>query len=165
MNFEELAKNKKNVSGESIEYIKSIIKTNKLNKVLEIGTYNGYSAIHLSTVAKSVTTIEIQEESIQEAKANLNKYSINNVKIIHGDAIEVLKNLNEKFDVIFIDAMKRQYKEYLILALKLIDKGYIFADNTISHKEKMKDFFDYLESSKLNWKELGIGKGLVMIKI
>jgi predicted O-methyltransferase YrrM len=61
--------------------------------------------------------------------------------------------------------MKKEYKEYLILCLALINKnGLIYADNTISHKNKMNNFFDYLRSSKLEWKELGLGKGLIEIK-
>lgn len=164
--FKELEENRHqmNVSKESIEYILKVIKENNLKKVLEIGCFNGYSALNFSTLAK-VKTIEIDKRAIEIAKNNFNKYNVNNIEIVEGDALELIKNLNEKFDLIFIDAMKRQYKYYLILSLKLIDKGFIYADNTISHKENMKEFFNYLENSKLNWKELGIGKGLVEIKI
>ena len=143
----------------------NIIKNYKLKKVLEIGCFNGYSALKFSTVARQVKTIEIDKKAIEIARENIKKYNIENIEILEGDAREVLNDIKEKFDLIFIDAMKRQYKEYLELSLKLIDKGFIYADNTISHKENMGDFFEYLENSKLNWKELGIGRGLVEIKI
>ena len=158
-------KHKISLSKDSIDYIKGIINKNNLKRVLEIGALNGYSALKFSTVAKEIKTIEIDKSAIEVAKANFNKYSVKNIKILEGDAKEVLKNLNEKFDLILIDAMKREYKEYLVLALKLIDNGFIYADNTISHKEYMEDFIEYLESSNLDWKELNIGKGLVEIRI
>lgn len=167
MKFTELEENRyqMNISKESIEYMINIIKKNKLSNILEIGCFNGYSALKFSTVAKQVTTIEIDKSAIEMAKENFKKYNIKNIKILEGDAKEVLKNIEEKFDLIFIDAMKREYIDYLKLSLNLIDRGFIYADNTISHKENMKDFFDYLESSDLNWKELGMGRGLVEIKI
>ncbi len=167
MEFKELEENKHemNISKDSIEYMLKIIKENNLKKILEIGCFNGYSALNFSTVSNKVKTIEIDKRAIEIAKSNFNKYKVKNIEILEGDALEVLKNLNEKFDLIFIDAMKRQYKEYLILSLKLIDKGFIYADNTISHKDNMKDFIQYLNNSKLNWKELNIGKGLIEIKI
>ena len=167
MEFTELEENRQmpNISKDSIEYMLDIIKNNNLKKVLEIGCFNGYSALKFSTVAKEVKTIEIEKFNIELAKENFKKYKVNNIKILEGDAKQVLKSLNEKFDLIFIDAMKNEYKEYLILSLKLIDKGFIYADNTISHKEKMPDFFQYLKKEKLDWKELELGRGLVEIRI
>jgi len=162
----ELIKHEMNVSKESIEYIKEVIKKNKIKKVLEIGCFNGYSALNFASVAREVKTIEIDKRVIEIAKKNFKFYKFNNIEILEDDAKEILSNLNEKFDLIFIDAMKKEYKDYLVLSLKLINKkGFIFADNTISHKEHMKDFFDYLEKSKLKWKETNLGKGLVEIKI
>lgn len=167
MDLEELGKNnyQMSVSSESIEYMKQVVKKNKLKKVLEIGTFIGYSAIHFSSVAEKVVSVDIDKKSIEIAKQNFKKFNSKNIEVIEGDAKEILANLNEKFDLIFIDAMKREYKNYLILSLKLIKKGFIYADNTISHKEHMKEFFEYLDKGKLNWKELGIGSGLVEIKI
>ena len=167
MEFKELEDNRQqmNISRESIEYMLNIIKKGKLKKVLEIGCFNGYSALMFSTVAESVKSIEIDKKFIEIAKGNFNKYGVRNIEILEGNAKEVLNNLQDDFDLVLIDAMKREYKDYLILALKLVKKGFIYADNTISHKDKMNDFFEYLNNFKLNWKELGIGRGLVEIKI
>ncbi len=173
MEFKDLEeqRHQMNIARESIDYILSVINKNRLKKVLEIGCFNGYSALMFSTIAQEVKSIEIDKKAIQIAKNNFERYEVKNIQILEGDAKEVLSKLNEQFDVILIDAMKKEYKEYLILCLKLINKyGFIFADNTISHKEQMKDFFDYLESSNVQWKELNIGKkgnsisGLVEIK-
>ncbi len=164
MDFEELRR-PNSISEDSIEYILNVIKKNKLKKVLEIGCLLGYSALRFSTVAESVKTIEISKTNSQKAMENFKKFDAKNIELLEGDARDILKKVDEKFDFIFIDAMKKQYKEYLILALNLIDKGFIYADNTISHKEDMKDFFEYLKESKLNWKELGLGRGLVEMKL
>ena len=77
----------------------------------------------------------------------------------------MVKVLKLKFDIIFIDGRKSEYKKYLILSLRLLNKdGLIFVDNTLSHKAKLNEFFEYLKKSKLDYKELDIGKGLMMIK-
>lgn len=168
MEFKELEENRQqpNIQIESIEYMLGVIRKNNLKKVLEIGCFNGYSALKFSTVSEEVKTIEIDKRNIEIAKSNFKFYKVNNIIILEGDAKKVLKNLNERFDLILIDATKKEYREYLSLALSLVSPhSYIYADNTISHKEKMKDFFEYLESSKLNWKELNIGRGLVEIRI
>ncbi|MBS3168753.1 class I SAM-dependent methyltransferase [Candidatus Woesearchaeota archaeon] len=174
MDFEVLEANRHqmNVAIDSIEYMKEIIIKNNLKNVLEIGCFNGFSAIHFSSVAKQVKTIEIDSRSIQEAKKNLSKFNIKNVEILEGDALDILAELNEKFDLVFIDAMKKEYSKYLTLVLPLLNEGgFIFADNTISHKDKMDDFFEYLQNSNLDWRETNLGKknehvaGLVEIRI
>lgn len=164
MDFEGLRKFN-SISEDSISHMLEIIKKNKLKKVLEIGCLLGYSALRFSTVAESVKTIEISKTNSEEARKNFIIFNAKNIELLEGDAIAILGKLNEKFDLIFIDAKKEQYKAYLISALKLIDKGFIYADNTISHKEYTGDFFEYLGNSKLKWRELGLGKGLVEIKI
>ncbi len=152
------------VESVSINFMIDFITKNNLKTVLEIGACEGYSAIMFSSVVDKVKTIEISDESAEIVKNNLNRFDIKNVEILHGDANIILKNLNGKFDVIFIDAMKKYYKNYLELSLRLLnDNGVIFADNTISHKEDMQDFFDYLKNSDLNYKELNIGRGLMRI--
>lgn len=164
MDFEELRRFN-SISEDSIVHMLDAIKKNKLKKVLEIGCLLGYSALRFSTAAESIKTIEMSKENVTQARENFKKFNVKNIELLEGDARDVLKKLNEKFNLIFIDAMKNQYKAYLILALKLIDRGFIYADNTISHKEYMEDFFEFLKDSKLKWKELGLGRGLVEIEI
>jgi len=159
-----------NLDKTSLEYIKQTIKKNNLKLILEIGTYNALTTISFSEISKDikVTTIEIDKEFIKIAKENIEKNKIKNIILMGGDAKEILKQLkeqNQTFDLIFIDARKSEYKEYLIQSLKLIKRGFIYIDNTISHKAKLTDFFNYLKESKLNWKELNLGKGLIEIKV
>ncbi|MBU1112093.1 MAG: class I SAM-dependent methyltransferase [archaeon] len=153
------------VSKDSIDFLLKFIKQKGYKKILEIGTFEGYSALNFSLVAERVVTLENHKNDIEEAKKNLE--SVDNVEIIKGDARKTLKTLNEKFDLILIDGGKREYKEYLELVLPLLNNdGAIFADNTISHKEGFKEFFNYLNDNKesLNYKELELGKGLLMIR-
>ena len=152
------------ISRDSIEFISMICRIARPENVLEIGTMHGYSSLWLSLYAKEVTALEINAESAAIARENFKKADCNNVNIILGDAIEILKKLDNKFDIILIDAMKSQYKQYLELSLKLLNKnGLIFADTTISHKEDLKELFDFLERSSLYYKELNLGRGLMVI--
>lgn len=154
-----------NLSKEAVGLISNICKAKKVKNFLEIGTFNGYSALNFSLVCNKVVSLEIDGENYKRAIDNLTKANCGNVKIIKGDAKETLKLLKLKFDVVLIDGRKSEYKDYLGLSLKLLNKdSLIFVDNTISHKDNLKEFFDYLKESKLNYKELGIGKGLMMIK-
>jgi|SRR3989344_5046614 len=160
----ELNRREMNISKESIEFISIICKSLKPKNILEIGTFNGYSALWLSLYAENVTCLEIDPISINTAKENFKKADAKNIKIIQGDAVETIQKLKERFDIILIDAMKSQYKIYLELSLnKLIKNGIIFVDNTISHKDKLQEFFNYLKNSKLYYKELNLGKGLMII--
>lgn len=154
-----------NLSKESVKFISNICEAKKVKNFLEIGTFKGYSALNFSLVCEKVVSLEIDEENYKIAIENLTRANCGNVKIIKGDAKETLKLLKLKFDIVLIDGRKSEYKDYLELSLKLLNKnGLIFVDNTISHKDNLKEFFDYLKGSKLNYKELGIGKGLMMIK-
>ncbi len=157
-------RNEINISQDSIEFITAISKSLRPENVLEIGCFNGYSALWFSLFAKNVITLEIDNNNIKSAKENFFKAGSKNIKIIEGDAKIILNNLKKKFEIIFIDGKKSEYKEYLELSLNLLSKnGLIFADNTISHKDLLKEFFAYLEKSSLYYKELNLGKGLIII--
>jgi predicted O-methyltransferase YrrM len=153
-----------NIERESIEFIvNSIDFLDDLN-VLEIGTFNGYSALWFAKIAERVVSVEIEKERYEGAKKNLE--GLDNVEVILGDACDVISKLDEKFNVVFIDGKKSEYGLYLEKVLKVLDDDFmIFVDNTISHKGKMSDFFEYLNSHEdLEWKETGIGDGLIVIK-
>jgi predicted O-methyltransferase YrrM len=157
-----------NVERETIECILGSIDFFDEKNVLEIGTFNGYSALWFATVADQVVTIEVIKESYDLAEKNLS--CAENVKVILGnafDVIEELKNSGEKFNVIFIDGKKEEYADYLEAVLDIVENDFIiFVDNTISHKDSLDGFFEHLKrySDKLEWKETQLGKGLIVIK-
>lgn len=160
----EKERNQMNISRESIDFISLVLISIKPRNTLEIGAFNGYSALWLSLFSKKVVSLEIDKISFNTATKNLKEANCKNVKLIQGDARNILKKLKTKFDFILIDGKKSEYKEYLELSLKLLNKkGLILVDNTISHKEKLDSFFSYLNKSDLFFKESGIGKGLMIV--
>ena len=162
--IEELEANRlpMNISREAIEFIVNSVLFEGV-KVLEIGTYNGYSALWFSTISDRVLGIDISEKNVEEARKNLEG---TNVEIVLGNALEVVPKLDEKFNVVLIDAQKDEYGGYLEVVLdKLQDDFLIFVDNTISHGGKITSLFEVLKKhTELEWKEMGIGKGLIVIK-
>jgi len=103
------------------------VKELKPKKVLELGTANGYSGIILGSEGAELTTIELNPEIAEEAKENFKKHNIK-AKVIVGDAVEEIKKLEGKFDLVFIDFAKNKYIEVLEDAIRLC-KGFIIADN------------------------------------
>ena len=120
-------------------FFQFFIKTNNLKKILEIGTFTGYSALSMGLVLPKdgdITCLDINKKTSEEAslffkKANLDK----KIKIILSPAIKSLnkfKKDKKKFDMIFIDADKENYKNYYEVSLDLIKKnGFILVDNVL----------------------------------
>ena len=163
ISFLETQRKPANVSKESIDYMCNAIKKLATPIILEIGTFNGYSALHFAAVSQSVTSIEKDPEIYKIAKENCK--GIKNIRLINGNAMHEIPLLNARFNVCFIDAQKQEYLQYLKAFLTIAPKKFVvFADNTISHKEKMPDFFEFLKHSNLKWKELHIGRGLARIE-
>ncbi len=104
-------------------------------RVLELGTANGYSGIILGSEGAELITIEINPPMAEEARNNFTQFSIN-AKVIVGDAVQEVQKLAqnktnlESFDLIFIDFAKDKYIGVLENCLKLVKKnGFIIADN------------------------------------
>lgn len=120
----------------SLEVIETILEIKKPKNILEVGTAVGFSALtfskHLAEGGK-IVTMELNEEMFKEATENIKAFNMENViSVVHTDAYEYMKTLNETFDVIFIDAAKGQYIKYLEQALRLTHKGsVIIADNVL----------------------------------
>ncbi|WP_027621365.1 O-methyltransferase [Acetivibrio clariflavus] len=108
------------------------------SRILEIGTAIGYSSILLSEVLQPngrIDTIERYELMIERAKNNIKRAGLENVvNIIAGDALEVLKCLNKQYDLIFLDAAKGQYPEFLPECLRLLSPGGLLISDNILYK-------------------------------
>ncbi len=106
------------------------------DRILEIGTFTGYGTICLCeglTEHGRIFTIEKNPELEGFSNASLEELGIKDkvVQII-GDAAEIIPTLDEQFDLVFIDAAKRQYINYFELVLPMLRKGgVILADNTL----------------------------------
>lgn len=104
--------------------------------ILEIGTYTGYSAICLSEGLKEggkVTTIEANEELQKTILSNFKNAGVENkINLLIGSALEKIKELNIKFDLVFIDADKINYSNYYKLIFPKVNiGGVILSDNVL----------------------------------
>ena len=174
------------IMDDTLNYIYSLYKDKKINSILEIGTAVGYSAICFTNFLEEdglIDTIERDEQKIVEAKENIIKAEVdNNINIISGDAVEILPNINKKYDMIFIDAAKGKYPFFLKEALRLIkDDGIIIADNILykgyvmsdynKHKQRtaVRNLREYIkevtENPNLETEILEVGDGLAVTKI
>jgi predicted O-methyltransferase YrrM len=124
----------------------------KPNHVLEVGTLTGYSTILMAKELESkahLITIEINEDEAKIARENIMRAKLSvATDVIVGDAVKVIPKLTGKFDVVFIDAEKREYLKYLCLAEPKLHKGSIIvADNAGIFADEMKDYLNYVRSS------------------
>lgn len=122
------------IQGRLLKMITSMIRP---NRVLELGTFSGYSALCMAEALDEgcgVDTIEVDDELEDFIRLNL-ALSPHGKKVrLHiGDALDVMKQWDQPvFDLIFIDADKRKYTDYLNASLPLLrEGGYIIADNTL----------------------------------
>jgi len=117
-------------------FLSLISKIKSPEKILEIGTYTGYSTICLAEgLSKNgkIDTIDKNEELIKIQNKYFDESGYRNNIIQHtGDALDILKNLNEKYDIIFIDADKENYINYFKkVSNKLNENGIIISDNVL----------------------------------
>ena len=116
-------------------FLRDFVLQNNCKHVLEIGTFTGYSLACLADGAKklggSVDAIEINKELDYIIEEGLQRAGVAEmVKVHYGDALEILPSIAEEYDLVFIDADKRQYPQYYELVKPLVRSGgYILADN------------------------------------
>ena len=109
-------------------------------RILEIGTFTGYSALCLAKGLPGdgiLHTIELREKDAAIAKGFFDRSAYKEKIVLHtGDAKKIVTDLDEMFDLVFIDADKPGYIEYFNLVFpKLRKNGFIFADNIFFHGE------------------------------
>lgn len=122
------------MSVETIETINKIIDENNIHSVLEIGTAIGYSTICFASNnnVSRVVSIERDDERENIAIENVKKSGLSNIELIHDDALNT--EINEKFDLVIIDAAKSQNTKFFNkYKLNLNDDGIIIIDNLEFH--------------------------------
>jgi predicted O-methyltransferase YrrM len=119
-------------------FLEQLIVIRQPKRVLEIGTAIAYSSIRIARNLKKkskIYTIEKSKDNIEIAKQNihLTEYK-EQIELIEGDALEVMPKFKKKFDFIFLDADKEDYKRLFDFSLLLLRKdGIIFIDNLLWH--------------------------------
>lgn len=124
------------VQKEAGKFLEFMVSMKKPLKILELGTAIGYSSILMYDASKTnpdIVTIERSKEMIELAKENIKRFNLEDkITIKEGDCLEVLENLDEEFDLIFMDAGKGHYNHFLPHCLRLLkEDGIIIADNVL----------------------------------
>lgn len=146
------------IEDDSLEIIKTILKIKKPNKILEIGTAVGYSAIEFSKYIygdnAKIKTIEISDEMYNTAIENISNMELEDkIEVIHADAVEYLKTVpdDEKYDVFFIDAAKGQYLKFLEESIRLSkNESIIIADNMFYRGRTLSDYNEHKHRTATN---------------
>lgn len=138
--------------------ISDIIQKYKPTTILEIGTLHGYSAILMTALLldyyhdAKLITIEIEKNLADIARKNIGKAGLaHKIEVVCGNALDVIPTLTAyKFDLIFLDAVKSEYLQYL----KLIEvnelmkkRSVVIADNVLLYENEMKDYLVYVRNS------------------
>ncbi len=123
------------VQGKFLEMISTLLQP---RRILEIGTFTGYSALCLvKGLSKDgqLHTIELREEEAAVAQANFDRSNAPEKILLHtGNALEIIPTLQETWDLVFIDADKVGYTDYYELVMpRLRQGGVILADNVLFH--------------------------------
>lgn len=117
------------------EFIKTILKIYRPINILELGTAIGFSSIFFANFSpySKITSIEIDKDMVEIASKNIIKYGFEDrIKIIEGNALDIIPQLNDTYDFVFIDAAKGQYIKFLdLVEKKLSDKAVIISDNIL----------------------------------
>lgn len=121
-------------------------------RVLEVGTLIGYSAILIARELDreaELIVIEIHEDEAVEAEENIRRAEVPpSVKILVGDAVEVIPRLDGSFDLVFFDAEKREYMDYLRLVEERLHEGsVVVVDNAGIFAVQLRGFLDYVRRS------------------
>lgn len=123
---------------QSAEFLEQLIIINKPNRVLEIGTAIAYSTIRVARHLGNnsiIDTIEKSRDNIKIAKVNIEKSGLTDrINLLEGDALNIMPDIEDKYDLIFLDADKEDYIDLFNLSLSLLnDGGIIFIDNLLWH--------------------------------
>ena len=171
---------------ETVAYFRLLLESLQPEKILEIGTAIGFSALLMAEHAPQaqITTIDRNPEMIALAKANFAKYdSRQQITLLEGDAVDLLETLEDSYDLVFMDSAKSKYVVFLPQVLKRLNPGgLVLIDDVFQGGDVAKPFeeirrgqraiyrglhnlFDEtLDNPDLTASLLPLGDGLLMIR-
>ena len=129
------------VQGKVLELFSKMIAP---KRILEIGTFTGFSALCLAKGLQAdgkLVTLELREEDAATAKKYFAKAGMESkIELLIGDALQIIPTLHENWDLVFIDADKVNYVNYYELTLPSVKSGgWILADNVLFHGEVLEE--------------------------
>ena len=129
-----------------------IVKKHKPRKILEVGALYGYSSILIaknSPAKAEITTVEKNPEHARITEQNVERAKLEDqIKVIRGDAMEILRKLPGPFDLVFLDAEKTQYLDYLKAVEEKLHQGsVVVADNVGVFQDQMKNYLHYVRNT------------------
>lgn len=153
--LENTAKLYTNIAPENGQFLSILTRSIHAKYILEVGTSNGYSAIWIAAALKEtggrLITLENDPTRAKEAQSNLREAGLDDiVEIRVGDALQEISKCDFTFDLVFLDAEKGQYLQYLELVLPNIRPGgLIVADDTITMRDEMLDYVEFVFNTPL----------------
>lgn len=133
-------------------FLNLLVHVTAATRVLEIGTYRGYSALWLASGLEEtggrLVSVDIDPERVKEARANLARAGLaDRVTLVQGDGHEVARTVAGPFDLVFLDADKGAEMDYFgKLFAKLRPGGFLVLHNAISQREAMAPYLDAVQS-------------------
>jgi predicted O-methyltransferase YrrM len=155
-----------NLEPETARLVAILVRSGRRTRVLEIGTSNGYSAIWLAWAVReaggTVTTVERDAGRQAEAAANLRRAGLlDAVRLVLGDATDVVARLEGPFDCVFFDADRVSAPDQLRLLLpRLTPDALLLADNVLSHPDEIAGYLAALDAPGFERVVVPVGKGL-----
>ena len=159
-----------NVPRTTAVFLHMMVSATKATKVLEIGTSNGYSGIYLAEALShtngTLYTVDSHKERFEKARENFERSGLQkHIQQVFGHAPEILETLNGPFDLVFLDATKKEYLSYLESVWPKLKKGGLcIADNCVSHSNELGNFFTFINSkNELENLLLPLDNGLMLL--
>ena len=127
-------------------FLKVLLQIKKPTKILEVGTAVGFSALLMAKYTPEDTiifTIEKYEKRIPVAKANFQAAGMDHrITLLEGDALEILREMEDSFDFIFMDAAKGQYIHFYPEVMRLLaPEGILVSDNVLQEGDLIESHF------------------------
>jgi len=160
-----------NVTEKWALFLRNMIKIKSPKSILEIWTANWYSTIQMAREVKKIwwkiTTIEFSPLSRWQALDNFKTVWFEDIiTSLEWNALDIIPTLEEKYDFVFIDWMKKRYLDFLNLVWDKVESWWvIILDDVIKFRYKMESFYEFLEKNNMEYNLLPIDEddGVIMI--
>jgi predicted O-methyltransferase YrrM len=145
------------VSEEDGRFLRVLIASSGATRALEIGGASGYSAIWMGLALREtggrLVTVEYDPARARELAENIRRAGLTEiVQVVAGDAFKEVPKVQGTFDFVFLDAWKKDYKNFFDLVYPRLDTGGLFvAHNVVNKKNEMADFLDAVHTHPSLW--------------